>query len=123
MKIKILMLLICLALLLTGCNTGKISGMDDNRVNSDNNEAGPQGELTDLGDDNKTFGEDIQNSGVYDGYFEGESTDIANTLTLFTTTNIINNTIAIIFFITNCPSYCIVYLICSSVIDGLTVTL
>ena len=70
------MLLICLALLLTGCNTGKISGMDDNRVNSDNNEAGPQGELTDLGDDNKTFGEDIQNSGAYDGYFEGESTDI-----------------------------------------------
>ena len=38
-----------------------------------------QGNVADLGDGNTTFGDDIKNSGVYDGYFEGESKDIVVT--------------------------------------------
>ena len=34
------------------------------------------GQVADLGDDHTTFGEDIAQSGAYDGYFEGASTDI-----------------------------------------------
>ena len=34
------------------------------------------GESTDLGDDNKTFGESLDELGAYAGYFEGESADI-----------------------------------------------
>ena len=38
-----------------------------------------QGNVADLGDGNTTFGDDIKDSGAYDGYFEGESKDIVVT--------------------------------------------
>ena len=63
-------MILCLAFFLTGCGNGKNEGKPDT------GEVGTQGEVADLGDDNKTFGEDIESSGAYDGLFEGESTDI-----------------------------------------------
>ena len=50
--------------------TGKPQG------NHDSSETGTQGNVADLGDDNKTFGESLDDLGAYDGYFEGESKDI-----------------------------------------------
>ena len=68
MKTRIFALLLCLVLLLTGC------------VKKDKNEdyqnPDEQGTTVDLGDDNKSFGESLDSLGAYDGYFEGESTDI-----------------------------------------------
>ena len=37
---------------------------------------GTDGGADALGDDNKSFGEDLKNSGAYDGYFEGNAVDI-----------------------------------------------
>ena len=70
MKTKVLALLLCLATLLAGC--GK-----HNAGNPDVGEAGTQGEVADLGDDGKTFGDSLDELGAYEGYFEGESKDIA----------------------------------------------
>jgi len=80
--------LLCFGLLLTGCsgngskddisNNGGHNNQTENNNNIENNEteSGTQGEVADLGDDNKSFGEDVEDEGAYDGYFEGESTDI-----------------------------------------------
>ena len=68
MKIRIFALLLCLVLLLTGC------GKKNENEGYQNPEK--QGTTADLGDDNKSFGESLDNLGAYDGYFEGESTDI-----------------------------------------------
>ena len=68
MKTKIFALLLCLVLLLTGC------GKKDENEGYQNPEE--QGTTADLGDDNKSFGESLDDLGAYDGYFEGESTDI-----------------------------------------------
>ena len=88
MKTRILALLLCFGLLLTGCggngskddisNNGGHNNQTENNNNIENNEteSGTQGEVADLGDDNKTFGEDIEDEGAYDGYFESASTDI-----------------------------------------------
>ena len=88
MKTRISALLLCLGLLLTGCsrngnkddisNNGGYNNQTENNNNTENNEieSGTQGEVADLGDDSKTFGKDIEETGAYDGYFEGESTDI-----------------------------------------------
>jgi len=76
--------LLCLVLLLTGCS-GKGNNGDSTQENQqkqgnpDSSETGTQGVAADLGDDNKTFGEDIRDTGAYDGYFEGESTDVVVT--------------------------------------------
>ena len=78
MKTRIFALLLCLVLLLTGCSKGGSNG-DDTQGNEDdpnNIETGTQGEVVDLGDDSKTFGESLDDLGAYAGYFEGESTDI-----------------------------------------------
>ena len=71
MKMRIFSLLLVLALVLSGCkgNTG-------NGGNPDTSDPGTQGEVADLGDDNKTFGDSLDDLGVYDGYFESESADI-----------------------------------------------
>ena len=69
MKTRIFALLLCLVLLLTGC------GKKDKNEGYQNPEE--QGTTADLGDDNKSFGESLDSLGAYDGYFEGESTDIA----------------------------------------------
>ena len=68
MKTKIFAFLLCLVLLLTGCSidSNKPSGTQGNL---DSNAPGTQGDVSDLGDDNKTFGEDIEDEGAYDGYF------------------------------------------------------
>ena len=78
MKIRILALLLCLDLLLTGCSGNNQNGDDTggNQGNPDSSETGTQGDVADLGDDNKTFGDSLDNLGVYDGYFESASTDI-----------------------------------------------
>ena len=68
MKTRIFALLLCLVLLLTGC------GKKDKNEGYRNPEE--QGTTADLGDDNKSFGESLDDLGAYDGYFEGESTDI-----------------------------------------------
>jgi len=68
MKTKIFALLLCLVLLLTGC------GKKDKNEGYQNPEE--QGTTADLGDDNKSFGESLDDLGAYDGYFEGESNDI-----------------------------------------------
>ena len=68
MKTRIIALLLCLLLLLTGC------GKKDKNEGYQNPEE--QGTTADLGDDNKSFGESLDDLGAYDGYFEGESTDI-----------------------------------------------
>ena len=87
MKIRFTALLLCFVLLLTGCsgNSNKDDTSNDdgynnqtesNNIENNETESGTQGEVADLGDDNKTFGEDIEDEGAYDGYFEGESADI-----------------------------------------------
>ena len=68
MKTRIFALLLCLVLLLTGC-----SKKDKNEGYQNPEE---QGTTADLGDDNKSFGESLDDLGAYDGYFEGDSTDI-----------------------------------------------
>ena len=78
MKTRIFALLLCLVLLLMGCSKGGSNGdgTQENDGNPNNTETGTQGEVADLGDDNKSFGESLDDLGAYDGYFEGESTDI-----------------------------------------------
>ena len=78
MKTRIFALLLCLVLILTGCSKGGNNGdgTQGNDGNPNNTETGTQGEVADLGDDSKTFGESLDDLGAYDGYFEGESTDI-----------------------------------------------
>ena len=81
MKTRILALLMCLILILSGCsgNTNDSGGTQENQPNQgnpDSSESGTQGEVADLGDDSKTFGEDLEALGAYDGYFESASTDI-----------------------------------------------
>ena len=77
MKIKLLTLLLGLVLILTGCNSNK--GEKENQSNQglpDTAESDTQGDVADLGDDDKTFGDSLDDLYVYDGYFEGESKDI-----------------------------------------------
>ena len=87
MKIRIFGFFLCLVLIFTGCGENGVGdditdteGVDiqtENSKNTENqtNETETQGEVADLGDDDKTFGEDIEDAGIYDGYFEGESKD------------------------------------------------
>lgn len=63
-------LVLCFVLLLVGCTDNNNQGKPDSSTTE------TQGNVADLGDGNKTFGEDIEDTGAYDGYFEGESTDI-----------------------------------------------
>ncbi len=69
MKIRLIAIFLCLLLLLTGC--GKKKGENEGYTNPET-----QGETADLGDDSKSFGSSLDELGAYDGYFEGESTDI-----------------------------------------------
>ena len=81
MKTRILALLMCLILILWGCSSntndsGGTQGNQPNQGNPDSSESGTKGEVTDLGDDSKTFGEDLEALGAYEGYFESASTDV-----------------------------------------------
>ncbi|MBR6741892.1 MAG: carbohydrate-binding domain-containing protein [Clostridia bacterium] len=73
MKLRVLTLLLCFAMLLCSC-----AGKDPSQSQRPGGQNGEeQGDVTDLGGDSKTFGEDIENTGAYDGYFEGESQDLS----------------------------------------------
>ena len=88
MKIRLLSLLLCLILLLSSCST--LQNNEDKKVNNESSsqietnieatetklEETTKVEVVDLGDDKKTFGDDIKDTGAYDGYFEGESKDL-----------------------------------------------
>ncbi len=63
---RLIVLFLCLCLLSAGCGDSKKLG---------NAWPGPQGGSTELGDDEQSFGEDIADTGAYDGYFEGETKD------------------------------------------------
>lgn len=69
MKLRLLALLLCLLLLLTGC--GKKKGEAEG-----NDGSGTQGAAAELGDADKSFGAPVEELGAYDGYFEEECTDI-----------------------------------------------
>ena len=71
MKTRIFALLLCLLLLFTGC---KKNGENEGYQNPEE-----QGPTADLGDDNTSFGEPLNDLGAYEGYFEGESTAITVT--------------------------------------------
>ena len=69
MKIRFFAVLFALCFLFTGCN---------NNVNHGKpavSESATQGSVADLGDDDKTFGDDMETTGAYDGFFEEESKD------------------------------------------------
>lgn len=76
MKKRFTALLLSLVLLLTGCGIVNSDETSQNGTNPNNSETEAPGEVTDLGDDNKTFGDSLDDLGVYDGYFENASTDI-----------------------------------------------
>ena len=76
MKKAFTILLLCLGILFTGCGKGDYNNNIDNPKDHNNNEVIAPGNNSDLGDDNKTFGEPLDDLGGYDGYFEGTSTDI-----------------------------------------------
>ncbi len=70
--------LLCLMLaisLLAGCgiNSENDPGVTDGGASDDGNPSTD----SDLGGDDDTFGEDLENTDVYDGYFEDDSTDIS----------------------------------------------
>ena len=81
MKIKILSLILLLSLMLTGCSI--LSQKPDNSDPDDGGIIPPNiGEMPttpedipDIGGDDKTFGDDLDESGAYDGFFEEESLD------------------------------------------------
>ena len=58
-------------------NTGSSDqGNTESGDQSGNNQGGNPGAVEDLGDDNKTFGDSLDELHVYDGYFEGASTNL-----------------------------------------------
>ena len=59
MKMRIFSLLLVLVLVLSGCNRNTGNG-----GNPDTSAPGTQGEVADLGDDNKTFGDSLDDLGV-----------------------------------------------------------
>ena len=94
-KIRIFALLICLVMLFASCGElGDLTDMSDGGIFENNddtfdnkkpdkrpNDPRPMlpGESVDLGSDDKTFGEDLEDLGAYDGYFEGASEDLVVT--------------------------------------------
>ncbi len=64
-KIRLTAIILCIALLLTAC--GDKGGYRNPEE---------KGDAADLGGDDKSFGDSLDDLGAYDGYFEGESADI-----------------------------------------------
>ena len=81
---RFMALLLCLVLLLTGCSGSNTPiDLEMNSTSAGNKQPGAtstqpstqpatQGEVPDLGDDDTTFGEDIEDTGAYDGEFDTE---------------------------------------------------
>ena len=78
MKKKITALLLAATLLLTGCGLGDTMIPVDTKPGT---ETPPetQGTVPSLGDDDTSFGEDIEDSGIFDGFFEEETKDFTVT--------------------------------------------
>ena len=82
MRKKVLAFLLCFMLLFTGCSTTENQGNDiENSPKPQNtpmhdDESDIQGDVADLGDDNKTFGDSLNELGAYNGYFEDDSKTI-----------------------------------------------
>ena len=98
MKIKITAFLLCFLLLFAGCGEREAVGNPSESENEDiisetakstekatgnkkpitnnGNNGEMQGESSDLGGDDTSFGEDIKDMGAYDGYFENDSDDV-----------------------------------------------
>ncbi len=71
--LTVLLILTMLLCLLTGC--GILNDPNGNKGNYAGGNERPNTN-TDLGDDDDTFGDALDETGVYDGYFEEESTDL-----------------------------------------------
>ena len=80
MKIKAIACLLCLSFLFSGCAVSlPDQALDSHSETASEATSSPPSEPTDLGDDEKTFGNALDELGAYDGYFEGDSTDITVT--------------------------------------------
>ena len=91
MKNKIICLIICIIFLLSGCGTASISDGDslatpdtqptplepNSPSNPENEVPEIPTEVPDLGGDDTTYGDDIDDSGAYDGFFEEELKDLS----------------------------------------------
>ncbi len=80
--LSVLLCILLSAALLNGCGkSGNLSSKGDTASGADSLNGAVSGVIasnsTDLGDDSATFGEELQETGVYNGYFEGESSDIS----------------------------------------------
>ena len=85
MKKRILTLLLCTTLILSGCNKKPNNGNDNfNPPNNNQGTVNPGGSSI-LGDDDASFGDAFENLDIFDGYFENESKDI--TITCISGTN------------------------------------
>lgn len=76
MKRRLLAAILLLSLCLSACQKPADvahTGPDDTSAAKPSQ--GQQTPPADLGDDNTAFGEDLEQAGAYDGYFEGDSTD------------------------------------------------
>ncbi len=71
---KSIAFLLCLSMLLTGCSKANTTGSTQGTTGSIVSK--PQENITDLGGDKITFGDDIGALGAYDGYFDEETRDI-----------------------------------------------
>lgn len=69
MKRRLLVLLLCLLLLLTGCGKEPAGNTGDGSTEE-------RGTASELGDADKSFGVSDEELGAYDGYFEEECTDV-----------------------------------------------
>ena len=93
MKLRLAALMLCIILLFSGCVKPSEIKCPEESSNYNESEKSPEsegkapegesskeseepGDVADLGDDNKTFGDSLDGLGVYDGYFENESADI-----------------------------------------------
>ena len=76
---KITSLLLCAAVLFSGCVASEQTAQESNKIQgtiSAEAESETQDSSFDPGDDQDTFGESLEDLGIYDGYFEEESADI-----------------------------------------------
>ena len=68
--------LLCLVFMFSGCSKKTAGNIIEPNNTTDRWKPETQGEIADLGDDEASFGEELEKLGAYEGMFEGESTDI-----------------------------------------------
>jgi len=73
---RIYAILLCFVIFLTGCSNNEITfGNTPSIPSTSPSQPATQGSVPDLGDEDTSFGEDIQDTGAYEGDFSGESKD------------------------------------------------